>query len=71
MAALRYLLRGQGWVALTQCDGHVTYPTLDGTDDRCPCMYFARCDREAVTTVANPVLGDVPCCLPCARFGTS
>ncbi len=30
------------------------------------CEYFALCDREAVGTVPNPVLGPVPCCQRCA-----
>jgi hypothetical protein len=30
------------------------------------CAWFAMCDREAVTTVAHPVLGYVPCCARCA-----
>jgi hypothetical protein len=30
------------------------------------CRYFLLCDRHAVGTVANPVLGPVPCCQRCA-----
>lgn len=31
-----------------------------------PCRYFALCDRPAVGTLPNPVLGDVPTCQRCA-----
>ena len=30
------------------------------------CGWFALCDQQAVTTVAHPVLGYVPCCEGCA-----
>ena len=66
MSVLLYKLP-QGYVELTQEDGRVTYPTPDGQQD-CPCMYFANCDRDAVTTVPNPVVGDVPSCQRCADF---
>lgn len=32
------------------------------------CRWFALCEREAVTTVPHPVLGEVPCCEKCAKF---
>ena len=31
------------------------------------CQWFALCDREATTTVAHPILGDVPACERCAE----
>ena len=61
---LQFSLNG-GWVQLTQYDGFVTYPVTGGGTAHCPCMAFAQCDREAVTTMPNPVLGDVPCCTRC------
>ena len=71
--ALQYLLNqdgNKGWVELTQHDDHVTYPTRDGGEDRCPCMWFLNCTRKAVTTVPTGVnlLGDVPACQSCANF---
>jgi len=33
-----------------------------------PCRWSAGCDSEAVTAVPHPILGDVPCCQPCADF---
>lgn len=30
------------------------------------CEYFVLCDRPAEGVVANPVIGDVPCCQRCA-----
>jgi hypothetical protein len=68
---LQFLLcRGgdKGWVELIQHNGYVTYPTQGGGVDRAPCMWFARCDRQAATTVSHPVCGDVPCCQPCSDF---
>lgn len=32
------------------------------------CEYMLLCTRDAVTTVPNPVLGDVPTCQRCADF---
>jgi len=31
------------------------------------CEWFARCDRPAAGVVDHPMLGDVPCCTPCAE----
>lgn len=67
MSDLLYKLYDQGYVELIQEDGYVSYPTPEGRD-KCPCMYFAACDRGAVTTVPNPILGDVPACQRCADF---
>lgn len=71
MSDLQYQLKEGSWVELTQHDGYVTYPNTDGGEDRCPCMYFARCENEAVTTVSNPVMGDVPSCAKCAAWSAS
>ena len=71
MSNLQYQLQKDGWVELTQHDGYVTYPNNDGGVDRCPCMYFARCENGAVTTVSNPVMGDVPSCAKCAAWSAS
>ena len=30
------------------------------------CRWFLRCSNAATTTVAHPVLGNVPCCARCA-----
>lgn len=32
------------------------------------CEWFALCDRQAITAVDHPVLGDVICCQRCADF---
>lgn len=32
------------------------------------CQWFARCVRAAVTSIAHPILGDVPVCAECAAF---
>lgn len=38
--------------------------------DHGTCQWFALCDNQATTTVAHPVLGDVPICARClARLG--
>ena len=29
------------------------------------CMWFALCDKKAVTTVSHPILGEVPICQRC------
>jgi hypothetical protein len=71
MSGLQYQLKKDSWVELTQHDGFVTYPTNDGGKDRCPCMVFARCENAAVTTVSNPILGDVPACESCAAWSAS
>jgi len=31
------------------------------------CQYFARCVRQAVGLVRNPMVGDVPTCAECAE----
>ncbi len=31
-----------------------------------PCLWFAKCPNAAVTSLAHPVLGDVPVCAGCA-----
>lgn len=35
------------------------------------CRWFAACLRPATTTVAHPLLGDVPCCDRCAKRASS
>ena len=30
------------------------------------CLWFAKCPNAAVTSVAHPILGDVPTCQTCA-----
>lgn len=32
------------------------------------CAWFALCPREATTTQAHPILGDVPICAECAEW---
>ncbi len=61
---LLYQING-GWVPLTQHDGYLTYPVVGGGEERCPCMVFALCDREAVATMPSRPLGDVPSCQRC------
>jgi hypothetical protein len=39
--------------------------------ERNACQWFATCTRPATTTVAHPILGDVPTCDPCAKFATA
>ena len=68
--ALLYKLHDRGWVELFQHDGYVTFLTADGFDTA-PCMYFANCDRDAVTTVNNPIMGAVPTCQRCYEFATT
>ncbi len=31
-----------------------------------PCLWAAKCERTAVTSLAHPILGHVPCCQRCA-----
>ena len=35
------------------------------------CQWFLRCGRVAVTTVAHPILGQVPCCQRCSDFANA
>jgi hypothetical protein len=37
------------------------------TDDD-GCQWFLRCKNQATTTVAHPILGDVPACARCAKL---
>ena len=67
---LIYQLRGRGPVELFQEEGRVLYPTPEGLE-QAPCMYFASCEQDAVTTVSNPAFGDVPACAKCAEFAAS
>ena len=63
---LLYNLGGDGsWVELTQHDGYLTYPVGGGKQDRTPCMSFALCSRDAVTTQPHPIMGNVPMCARC------
>jgi hypothetical protein len=32
------------------------------------CQYFLRCTNEAVTTIPNPIIGEVRACQKCAEF---
>ena len=32
------------------------------------CQFFLLCVKPATTSVAHPILGDVPCCVSCARW---
>lgn len=41
---------------------------IAGTRERVYCQWFARCPHPASTTVAHPVLGDVPTCARCATL---
>lgn len=63
--SLTFQLRG-GTVYLTQEKGRVMYPVEDGTLRPAPCMWFALCDKMAVTTEPHPILGNVPICERCA-----
>lgn len=42
----------------------------DGSRVAVQCAWFALCGRAAVTTVAHPMLGDVPCCERCVEWAT-
>jgi hypothetical protein len=61
---LEFSLNG-GIVVLTQDGDQVLYPIGGGAMEAAPCMWFALCDHQAVTTEAHPVLGDVPICTRC------
>jgi hypothetical protein len=32
------------------------------------CRYFSRCTNDAVTTIPNPIIGEVMACQKCADF---
>ncbi len=40
------------------------------TRERVYCQWFARCPHPASTTIAHPVLGDVPSCARCATLAS-
>jgi hypothetical protein len=56
----------EGWWEYRNAAG-----ALIGSAEVAPCQWFAACDRSAVTTVAHPVLGDVPACQRCADRATA
>ena len=47
---------------------HMTSTVTPKPEPVVTCQWFLRCEREAITTVAHPILGAVPCCAPCAAF---
>lgn len=67
MSDLMFQLPQGGWTALRQEDGKVTYEVQGGGREAAPCMWFALCDHEAITTEHTPVAGDVPICERCHR----
>lgn len=45
---------------------------MDTNATRPVCEYFVLCTNESIGTVANPVIGPVPCCQRCAdRVGAT
>jgi len=62
---LVYQIAPGQYVLLTQEDGTVTYEVQGGGTEEAPCMWFALCERPAVTTEYTSFAGDVPICEPC------
>lgn len=61
----RYFYHNGGVVELAQRDNEVLYRVKSGGMALAPCMWFANCKNDAVTTESHPVLGDVPICQRC------
>lgn len=55
----------QGTVILQQVGDQVFYPIQGGGFEAAPCMWFALCENEAVTTRHGGPTGDVPICKRC------
>ncbi len=64
MSQLEFNWNG-GTVILRQEADQVLFPVLGGGFEAAPCMWFAMCLRDAVTTMSHPVMGDVPICGEC------
>lgn len=58
---------GGGIVYLRQEEGRVMYPVEGGGEEVAPCMWFALCERPAVTTEEHFLLGAVPICERCLK----